>query len=143
LLVSFTLTPMMAARLMNRRGDTHGDAASRTGFYRWIDQFYTWVLAGALRNRILVACLAVAVILSSVPLYRTVRQDFLPSDVDEGEFDVSLTGPQSANLAVMDAAMRDVEKEMMATRGVRVIQTIGGSVFLGNVNQGAAYVRIA
>src|ERR1051326_1491291 len=43
LLVSFTLTPMMSARLLRVEdaGGGHGAAASRGGFYAWIDRGYT------------------------------------------------------------------------------------------------------
>jgi HAE1 family hydrophobic/amphiphilic exporter-1 len=43
LLVSFTLTPMMSARLLrgNGAGETPGAPRSRAGFYRWIDRAST------------------------------------------------------------------------------------------------------
>ena len=34
-----------------------------------------------------VAVIALAVALSSIPLYRVVKQEYIPSDVDEAEFD--------------------------------------------------------
>ncbi len=52
LLVSFTLTPMMSARLLG--GDaarTEGAPHSRGGFYRWIDAGYERLLSLALRHR--------------------------------------------------------------------------------------------
>jgi hypothetical protein len=36
---------------------------------------------------------ALLVSLSVIPLGRMVRQDFIPTDVDEGEFQISVTGP--------------------------------------------------
>jgi len=52
LLVSFTLTPMMSARLLG--GDAarkQGAPHSRGGFYRWIDAGYERLLALALQHR--------------------------------------------------------------------------------------------
>ena len=53
LLVSFTLTPMMSARLLRAEdvaaGGGHDGAGSRRGFYAWIDRGYTWLLAWAMR----------------------------------------------------------------------------------------------
>jgi HAE1 family hydrophobic/amphiphilic exporter-1 len=43
----------------------------------------------------------------------------------------------------MDEAMRAVEAEVRATEGVRLTLTTAGSGFLGGVNQGSIYVRIA
>src|SRR6266568_3902250 len=46
LLVSFTLTPMMSARLLRAEDAAagHDAARSRRGFYAWIDWSYTWML---------------------------------------------------------------------------------------------------
>jgi HAE1 family hydrophobic/amphiphilic exporter-1 len=144
LLVSFTLTPMMSSRLIRvddaRSG--HGAPASRRGFYRWIDSGYSRLLAFSMRHRIAVAVLAFVVILTSVPLYRSVKQEFIPTNVDEAEFEVNINGPEGTNLAVMNEGMQAIEKEVLATPGVDFILTNVGGSFLGGVNQGGMYVRI-
>src|SRR5690348_1025288 len=145
LLVSFTLTPMMSSRLI-RVSDAkggHESPASRRGFYRFIDGAYTHMLAFAMRHRIAVALLAIGVVATSVPLYRSVKQEFIPTNVDEAEFEVSVNGPEGTNLAVMNETMAQVEKDIMSTPGVRMVLTNAGGSFLGGVNQGGAYVRIA
>ena len=146
LLVSFTLTPMMSSRLI-RVADAgkggHGSPASRRGFYRFIDAIYSRLLAFAMRHRMAVAVLALATICSSVPLYRAVKQEFIPTNVDEAEFEVNVNGPEGTNLAVMNETIAAMEKDILSTPGVRlVLSSVGGS-FLGGVNQGGAYVRIA
>src|SRR5262245_37525081 len=50
LLVSFTLTPMMSARLM-RKEDAASDAHSREGWYRWVDDKYTSMLTYSMNHR--------------------------------------------------------------------------------------------
>jgi HAE1 family hydrophobic/amphiphilic exporter-1 len=145
LLVSFTLTPMMSSRLIrvdDAKGG-HGAPASRRGFYRWIDAGYTRMLAFAMRHRLAVAALALVVIASSVPLYRSVKQEFIPTNVDEAEFEVNINGPEGTNLAVMNEGMQAIEKEILTTPGVRMVLSSAGGSFLGGVNQGSAYVRIA
>lgn len=145
LLVSFTLTPMMSSRLI-RVSDSDaggGHAGSRGGFYRWIDKSYTWMLAFAMRHRLAVSLVAVAVVLSSLPLYRAVKQEFIPTNVDEAEFEINVDGPEGTNLAVMNEAMQLIEKDILATPGVRLVLSNAGGGFLGGVNQGRAYVRIA
>jgi len=145
LLVSFTLTPMMSSRLI-RVSDAKGGheaPASRRGFYRWIDGGYAYLLAFAMRHRLVVALLAIGVVLTSVPLYRSVKQEFIPTNVDEAEFEVSVNGPEGTNLAVMNETITAMEKEMLETPGVRMVLSSSGGSFLGGVNQGGAYVRIA
>jgi HAE1 family hydrophobic/amphiphilic exporter-1 len=145
LLVSFTLTPMMSARLL--QGDAlksqHAtEAASRGGFYAWLDAGYTRVLRFTMRHRLATAAVALLVILSSVPLYGMVKQEYLPSDVDESEFEVRVTAPQGVSLAAMDEVMRRVDEDIRSTRGVKSsLVQVGGS-FLGGVNTGSAFVRL-
>lgn len=155
LLVSFTLTPMMSARLLRAKDaaaghsehghhhDTLSAASSRRGFYSYIDRFYTWLLRLSMRHRVVVALIAIAVALSSIPLYRVVKQEYIPTDVDEAEFDVNVTGPEGTNIEAMNSTMLAIEKDLMSTPGVRLILSTSGGSFLGAVNQGGVYVRIA
>ncbi|HET7114370.1 MAG TPA: efflux RND transporter permease subunit [Pyrinomonadaceae bacterium] len=144
LLVSFTLTPMMSSRLI-RVSDAKGGheaPASRRGFYRWIDGSYSRLLALAMRHRLAVALVALAVVLSSIPLYRAVKQEFIPTNVDEAEFEIGVNGPEGTNLAVMNETMTAIEKDILETPGVTLVMSSAGGGFLGGVNQGDAYVRI-
>jgi HAE1 family hydrophobic/amphiphilic exporter-1 len=144
LLVSFTLTPMMSSRLIRVKDAGGGhDAGSRTGFYKWIDLGYTKMLTLAMRHRVAVSALALIVVLSSIPLYRAVKQEFIPTNVDEAEFEVSVNGPEGTNLAIMNEAMQAIEKDILSTPGVKLVLSNAGGGFLGGVNQASAYVRIA
>jgi len=144
LLVSFTLTPMMSSRLI-RVADAHGgheSPSSRKGFYRFIDLGYSKLLAFAMRHRIAVAVLAIATVLTCIPLYRSVKQEFIPTNVDEAEFEVGVNGPEGTNLAVMNETITAMEKDILTTPGVSSVLSSAGGSFLGGVNQGGAYVRI-
>ncbi|MBK7875651.1 MAG: efflux RND transporter permease subunit [Planctomycetes bacterium] len=144
LLVSFTLTPMMSARLLRRsKAGEQAAPASRAGFYAWIERAYGWMLARALAWRWLVLVGAVLVVAASVPLYKGVKQEYTPGDVDEAEFEVRVSAPEGTSFGAMDATFREIEALLRSTPGVRaVLSTVGGS-FLGQVNQGEVYVRIA
>src|SRR6184192_2373689 len=155
LLVSFTLTPMMSARLLRAEDaasghatahaphDTVSTASSRRGFYAIIDRSYTWLLKLAMRHRIAVAVIAIAVALSSIPLYRLVKQEYIPTDVDEAEFDVNVNAPEGTNIEALNESMLEIEKDLLSTPGVRLIQSSAGGSFLGAVNQASIYLRIA
>ncbi|HEX8181653.1 MAG TPA: efflux RND transporter permease subunit, partial [Pyrinomonadaceae bacterium] len=146
LLVSFTLTPMMSARLLRAEDAGHGhgeQTTSRGGFYGFIDRAYTRMLAFAMRHRLAIAALALVVMAMNVPLYRIVKQEYIPTDVDEAEFDVNANAPEGTNVATMDEAMRAMENDLRTTPGVRLVLVQAGGSFLGGVNQGTAYVRIA
>ncbi|MBO0725164.1 MAG: efflux RND transporter permease subunit [Blastocatellia bacterium] len=146
LLVSFTLTPMMSARLIHV-SDAHNDgredsAASRRGFYGYIDRAYTWMLHFVMRRRLLVGSLALLVMASSIPLYKLVRQDFIPSNIDEAEFSVNLTAPEGTSLVSMNEALEAVEAELKQMPEVRMLLGRAGSSFLGSLNSAEVYVRI-
>ncbi len=155
LLVSFTLTPMMSARLLRvqdaaanhapagHHHDSVSSAGSRRGFYVLIDRSYTWLLRLSMRHRLVVAVIAIAVALSSIPLYRLVKQEYIPTDVDEAEFDVNVNAPEGTNVDAMIETMDSIEKDLISTPGVRLVLATAGGGFLGGVNQGGAYVRIA
>ena len=141
LLVSFTLTPTMAARLLRPASM----AALHVGAARapWWERLYLGALRRCLRHPLVTIGVSLLVMASMVPLYWFVQQDYIPSDVDEGEFELNVNGPEGAGVLAMDAAMRAIEADLAAMPEVRtVLSTVGGS-FLNNVASGNVYVRIA
>ncbi|HZJ01985.1 MAG TPA: efflux RND transporter permease subunit [Gemmatimonadaceae bacterium] len=145
LLVSFTLTPMMCARMLHVSAKTdggHEGASSRQGFYRWIDTGYMASLRFSMKHRLAVALLGVAVIGLSVPMYRLIRQDYLPTNVDDGQFEVRATAPEGVSLAAMDDVMKTVERKLMATPGVATILGTSGGDYNGAVSSGRIWVQL-
>jgi HAE1 family hydrophobic/amphiphilic exporter-1 len=96
-----------------------------------------------MHHRLVVSVVALLVIASSVPLYRAVKQEYVPSDVDEAEFSVQLEAPEGTSLAAMEDTLGVVERELRGMPQVRLIQSSVGGSFIGGVNQGNLYVRIA
>ena len=144
LLVSFTLTPMMSARML-RPGAAGGghEAASRGGFYRWIDRGYLAALAFAMRHRLAVSVVALVVMVSMVPLYQALGKDYLPSGVDEAELEVRVVAPQGTSLPAMDRLVRDIEAQIRQVPGVAIVVATTGGSFLGSVNEARMYVGLA
>ena len=144
LLVSFTLTPMMSARLFNLSAlsSGHQGPKSRSGFYSWIDRTYSAILGLALRNRPWVVVGAALVMLSSLPLYRMVRQEFTPANTDEGEFEIGITAPEGTSLTAMNDVLRGVEQELRSLPPVRVLLASIGAGRMGGVNYARVYIRI-
>ena len=145
LLVSFTLTPMMSARMLagdaEKARDEHS-AASRGGFYGLLDRSYTAMLHFVLRHRVVVMLLAIGVMLSSVYIYGKVKQDFIPSNVDEGQFSIYLNGPEGTSLSAMDEALRSVETDLKDLPEIRLILGSAGSFFSGSVNSANVFIKL-
>lgn len=141
MLVSFTLTPMMCSKLL--KPQKVGVAAkSRRGLYHLVEVAYMACLRLAMRFRFVVLLLSVGVIASNIPLYSRLNQDYIPTNVDESEFEMRVSAREGANLASMDNAMKVVEAELKKIEGIEFALTTIGSRGTGGVSSGEIYVRL-
>ncbi|HTX71366.1 MAG TPA: efflux RND transporter permease subunit [Rectinemataceae bacterium] len=137
LLVSFTMTPAMASRLLARERveeDRPSGGRFSTFFERQVKGTYRRLLEGALRHRaallIGVAVLVVAS-LSLLPL-GAIQTEFMPS-FDQGKLNVDVNLGAGANLDETDAVVARIESHVLATPEVSdvfsQIGTASGSNF--------------
>ena len=152
LVVSFTLTPMLAARWIKKKEGAKGseEAAARdevTGdvidtpvneahahdskagwLYSKIDRSYTWLLRLSMRHRWAVVLICILTVASIVPLYKFVGMAFLP-DEDESLFQVNVRGPQgtslSATQSILDRVARDIRAEVPGVKNTLVLAGFG------------------
>ena len=152
LIVSFTLTPMLAARWIKRSEPKEGEArvahaqeenASRRGFYRYIDGTYTWLLKWSMAHRWAVVAVCALVIASVVPLYQMSGVNFTP-DEDESRFQVSVRLPVGTSLAATQSLLsriaRDVREQLPGVTDTLEISGFGGMG--GQANAGTIFVRL-
>ncbi|MBX3368248.1 MAG: efflux RND transporter permease subunit [Phycisphaeraceae bacterium] len=144
LFVSFTLTPMMASKMLRApKSGSHGAApASRGGFYRLIDRAYTAMIRWSMGHRLIVMAGAILISLTSIPMLGIVGREFVPSDVDEAEFTVSVTAPEGTSVGAMQAAMLEVENVIRAVPGVTDTLVTSGGFTGSQINSASVYVRI-
>ena len=117
---------MMCSKLLVSIKPNSGTASSRRGFYSWIESGYLWTLRGSLKFRWLVLLLCLGVIAANVPLYSLVKQDYIPTNVDESEFEVNITAQEGASIAAMDATMREAERRLRDIEGIEhMLATVG------------------
>ena len=140
LLVSFSLTPMMSSRLLTR--ETLGGHDSREGLYGWIERTYMRMLGWSMRHRAVVALLGIATMLATVPLFKALRQEYLPTNVDESEFELSINAPEGASLDSMQAALDSIYNDIKNMPGVRHCVAIVGTGYLQSVTSGRMYVSM-
>src|SRR3954469_10710641 len=149
LLVSFTLTPMLAARWIKMRprhetADGHEvpEQTSRDSrFFRPLDRGYTAILQWSLASRGIVSAIAVLVLLSSVPLFMVANKNFLPND-DQSEFEVGLRAPEGTSLEATE-----IIANRIATRVRRLSEVAYTLVSVADdpaqtQNSGTVYVRL-
>ncbi len=142
MIVSFSLTPMMCSRMLKPVHAREEVAASRRGIYRWIEAAYDVCLRISMRHRWLVLAISLLVIASNVPLYYMVSKDYIPTNVDEGEFEVSVTAPEGATLRTMDSTLETVESELKQVQGITTILSTIGSSGMSRLNSASIYVRL-
>lgn len=142
MLVSFTLTPMMCSRMLKPHKPGAGTADSRQGFYRWIENGYMFCLRKSMKHRWIVLALSIITIIANVPLYSLINQDYIPTNVDESEFEVRVQAREGASLVSMNETMQVVEKILAETPGVELTLATVGSRGMGGVNRGEVYVRL-
>ena len=145
LIVSFTLTPMLAARWIKpHEHDPKSDLeVSRRGFYRHIDRFYTGLLKWSMSHRIVIAGLCALVIASMVPLYRMSGVNFTP-DEDESRFQITTRLPVGSSLAatttLIDRIAREMREQLPGVSDTLSITGFGGGG--GQPNSGIVFVRL-
>jgi HAE1 family hydrophobic/amphiphilic exporter-1 len=152
LLVSFTLTPMLAARLIKRSDDKkerafekhtepadHGSKQSR--FYRPIDRTYTAMLKWSMAHRWVVVAACLIVIVSIVPLFMFVGKNFLPVD-DQAQFEVNVRATEGSSLAATSQLAERIATDLRKLPGVSdTLTTIGGGQ-QELVNVASIYVKL-
>ncbi len=161
LIVSFTLTPMLAARLIRAKKDTHrssemsepeihgdgmiaeAEASSHyQGWFRHLDGIYTWLLRFSMGHRWVIIGLVLVVFLSIVPLFVFVGKNFLPVD-DQSQFEIQIRAPEGSSLTATSQIFERIASEVRKMPGVTdTLATVGGGQ-QQVVNSGTIYVKLS
>jgi HAE1 family hydrophobic/amphiphilic exporter-1 len=170
LLVSFTLTPTLAARLIKRKKteikvpgkhasvqphpgeertsleqfkDKYIQAQSKEGrFYRPIDHTYTWMLKWSMAHRWVIVVLSLLVIVSIVPLFKFVGKNFVPVD-DQAQFEINVRAPEGYTLSATSALAERMAADTRKLPGVTDTLVTIGSGQQQVVNLANIYVKLA
>lgn len=153
LIVSFTLTPMLASRLYRR-----GEAVEEPrGFFKWFDmrlnnlkRYYRRALAWSLRHRWLVILTAngalvatfVIIIGSAVAGSPLLPFRFAPSQ-DQGLIQVTIEMPADAALSQTDAVAQRIEQAALTIPEVKYVSTRLGRLSSGFFGGGDSGPRFA
>src|SRR5207249_183683 len=114
LLISFTLTPSLSARVLRRLPP---ERAHGGRLYRAFEAAYGRLLAWSLRHRWAIVLLALGTVLSTVPLIHVVGKTFLPQD-DQSEFEIDIQTPGGFTLAETSRIFGEIEHHVRHLRGV-------------------------
>lgn len=157
LLVSFTLTPMLSARMLRKNGkhrnpaDAEGadgatpeEPARKSWWSRWspyavVERTYISMLAFFLRQRwiIVIVCLGA---LACIPtLAKIVNKNFVPQD-DLSEFAISVRAPEGTSLESTQLILSRMARQIRDLQGVKyTVASAGGG---GAANEGSIDVGL-
>ena len=149
LLVSFTLTPMLASRWIKmkpRLEDAEGhEVTERTSrdarFFSALDSGYTSILRWSLAHRGIIAGIAALVLLSSVPLFMIANKNFLPND-DQAEFEVGVRAPEGTSLEATEIIANRIASRIQRLAGVSYTLVSVADDPARTQNSGTIYVRL-
>ncbi len=159
LIVSFSLTPMLAARLIKRKKEEPADFSDEisgdgmiehkpasdshyTGWFRIVDKFYTSMLRFSMAHRWVIVLLCLLVFISIVPLFMFVGKNFLPVD-DQSQFEISVRAPEGSSIGATSQLFERIASEIRKMPGVTdTLSTVGGGQ-QQVVNAGTIYVKLA
>lgn len=127
LIVSFSLTPMLAARWLQGPEDREPGRLKKMvdRFYEPIESFYVRVLKFVMHRRWIVVIACALALGSCVPLGMAVPKGFTPPN-DVAEFDVNVRAPEGTSLAETQLQAERVARAIRALPGVtHTLVTIG------------------
>jgi HAE1 family hydrophobic/amphiphilic exporter-1 len=172
LIVSFTLTPMLAARWIKAKreeplpagpvavaatakgtgpDDEHPEehaekaresSSKESRFYKPIDRTYKWMLEWSMAHRWVIVVACAVVIASIVPMYRLAGINLLP-DEDESTYQVTLRAPQGTSLAATQSILDHIARDIREQiPGVEATLAIAGFGGSAQTNTGQITVRL-
>jgi Cation/multidrug efflux pump len=129
MLVAFTLTPTLAARMLKRKG--HGGGGHHEHHDSWLERAYGKTLAWSLDHRWVIVTVCLLTFGSTFILYRYIGRDWMPQE-DQSELGVWLELPEGSSLEANERLTLEVARKLAAIPGVRAVVP-GTSGFLDRV----------
>jgi hydrophobe/amphiphile efflux-1 (HAE1) family protein len=144
LFVSFTLTPMLAARWL----DPSSKAKEKTALERGVDRFYLPIeraymaaLRWAMRNRLLVVIACIFALGAIGPIFKRVPKGFAPPN-DEANFQINLRAPEGTSLESTLLLAERAARETRRLPGVKHTLTTLGDTDRRVANEAHIYVKL-
>jgi len=144
LVVSFTLTPMLASRWLKIKPEGAkkplGERIVDT-FYRPVERVYLVMLRFVLRQRWVVVVASALALGSCVPLAGAAKKGFLPVN-DEAQMEVVVRAPEGTSLAQTQLITNRIAEELRKWEEVRLTLVTVGDDAARTQNVGRIYTRL-
>jgi HAE1 family hydrophobic/amphiphilic exporter-1 len=115
MLVAFTLTPTLSARLLKKKGTgKHGH------HYGPMERIYTGILEWALKHRLVVASISALTFASTFYLNNHIGRDWMPQE-DQSELSVFMELPEGSSLELTERTTLEISRKLEKIPGVRAV----------------------
>jgi len=156
MLVSFTLTPMLAARWFkgseekeakgskkhdHAKQEAGGSSSKNQYFYHVIEVLYLVALRFSLKHRWIVVAATVGCMATLPLLFKTVNKCFTP-DEDSSEFQVNVQAPEGTSLEGTQVIIARIAREIRQVNGVKYTISSVADTEQRNPYQGTIYTRL-
>jgi HAE1 family hydrophobic/amphiphilic exporter-1 len=145
LLVSFTLAPMLSARMLKIKKPGWFERAMGhvvNVFYKPIEALYMTLLHFSMKHRWVVVLLCFGALCGIPPMMKRVQKSLIPP-TEEAQFQVTLRTPEGSSLESTDLVAERVARDIRRLPGVEyTLMTIGDNNQRTR-NAGSIYVRLS
>lgn len=134
MLVAFTLTPTLSARLLKKKKSKDGKSAHHSHQPSFLDRAYVSVLDWSLSHRWVIILICTATFASTFVLNNHIGRDWMPQD-DQSELSVFVELPEGSSLEATETTVAQMVKNVESVPGVRSIAA-GSSTMMDRVTMG-------
>ena len=154
LIVSFTLTPTMSARMLGKKkGEEnesaiekdkavkHGEKKEEGGVYGFVDRTYTTMLKWSMGHRWAIVIACVVAVVAIIPIGMAVPFNFLPTE-DESKANISFSAPEGTALEETMRIARSIEAQASKMPGIEYTQVTAGGGSGSATNNGTVSIEM-
>ncbi|HSN67677.1 MAG TPA: efflux RND transporter permease subunit, partial [Thermoanaerobaculia bacterium] len=138
LLVSFTLTPMMASRWLTEEDAEHDTPSA---WYAAVESSYLRLLDWAMAHRRIVVAATLLIFTSMIPLFVVANKNFLPAD-DESQFLVTVRAAEGSSLETTKRIAESVASQIRQRKEVATTVVTIGDDLKQTQNLATIYVKL-
>lgn len=139
MLVAFTLTPTLSARVLKIK--RKGNGAPRGHHATALERHYLRLLDWSLAHRWVIVLVSLVTFASTFPLYQTIGRDWMPQE-DQSELGVSLETPEGTSLEATERVTLEIARKIEKIPGIIAVIP-SSSPFLDRVQQAQMTLLLA
>jgi HAE1 family hydrophobic/amphiphilic exporter-1 len=120
MLVAFTLTPSLSARVLKVKRGRAGAHGHGHGELNWLERAYLWILGWSLDHRAVIVGVCLLTFASTFVLNKYVGRDWMPQE-DQSELGLFVETPEGSSLEYTEQVALDMARRIEQVPGVRLV----------------------